>query len=273
MAKDVLEKKFKAFSKTLGMSEATTLKKLVTDQTDFGEFDTYLQYLGISDANKRELYEGDVIELTITPDMLDIHKNGIANSNMGKYIIEEGNITSVICEIIADANTLCTRYNLYCLRNGEILRYKDGKLKAECTMQEDSLFPQYLSCKGATWIGNMVESPNLLQVRGQIWNLPEKAEQIYIEIDSKEEMFELVEAFGKENIVFEYPNILNCAKINDFTSTMHQAYAEGFRSFLYEKSNPEKLKPVDWRHKDGDIRGIKFLNFRYSNIWNNLHVK
>ena len=62
---DYLERKFKAYSNELGMSEPRSLEELVTQQTDFRKYKTFLQYLGFSDANKRDLYEGDVIELML----------------------------------------------------------------------------------------------------------------------------------------------------------------------------------------------------------------
>ena len=266
-----LERKFKAYSNELGMSEPRSLEELVTLQTDFRKYKTFLQYLGFSDANKRDLYEGDVIELMITKEMLDIHKNGFANSNLGKYIIAEKNITSVICEIVADINVLSIKYNLYCLHNGEILRDEQGCLIQECFRQEDSNFPQYLIAKGAIWIGNTIETPDLLQSRGQIWDLHKNVERCYITIESKEEMFELINYFDEENIIFTFPNMPSYGNFTDFVANIHQAYNEGYRLFLYEKEEPFQLKPTCLRYKDTHILDIDFKNFKYSTIAQELY--
>lgn len=269
--KELRTKKFKAYSEQLGMSEALTLRELVTRQTDFGEFDEYLQYLGFTDANRRELYEGDVIELTITPDMLDIHKNAFAASNIGKYIIEQKNITSLICEFVADSTTLSTKYNLYCLRNGKILRHKDGALKEMYFHTEDSLFPQYLINKGAVYIGNIIENPELIQLRGSVWHLSDLTgmSRVYIEVHSQDEAVELTNMFGEKNVIFEYPNY-PAYSCNSFTDTIKQAYNEGFVYYLFERKNPKLLRPVNYKYTDNEIPIVIFQNFKYSYSWKKL---
>lgn len=68
---------------------------------------------------------------------MDIHKCGFAGSNMGKYVMDSitlGNpITSIICAIRPQSNLLTTGYDIYCLRNGKILRNKKGELEADTT--------------------------------------------------------------------------------------------------------------------------------------------
>lgn len=259
-----LKKKFKGYSDTLGMSEAIDLYNIAIRDTDLGEFDIFLQYLGINDVNNRELYEGDVIELQITEDMLDIHKNGFANSNIGKYCKEKGNITSIICEIVPDSMTLSTQYNLYLLEDEKILRLSDGDLLAECIRQEDSSFPQYLANKGAFYIGNIVENPELIQQRGEIWDVFKDNDKVYIQPDNRTEMFELADIFGEDNIVFEKPNELTYPSYSDFTANINEAYIEGFRNLLYEKENPDIVKPVHWRNTDRNLEKVEFKNFKYS---------
>lgn len=271
---DFTRKKFKAYSKQLGMSEALTLRQLAIQQTDFGEFDEYFQYLGFTDANGRELYEGDVIELVITPDMLDIHKNPFAASNIGKYIIEQKNITSLICEFVADSTTLSTKYNLYCLRNGKILRHKDGALKEMYFHTEDSLFPQYLINKGAVYIGNIIENPELIQLRGSVWHLSGLTgmNRVYIETNSADEAIELANMFGEKNVSFKYPNwpAYSSAGLNNYLDIIKQAYQEGFVYYLFEKSNPESLWPVNFKHTDNKIPIVCFHDFKYSCYWKKL---
>ena len=156
-----LEKKFKAYSETLGMSEPMTLKELISEQTDFDEYDRYLQFLGYQDHAKRELYEGDVIELTITEDLM---KSSFRNSNLGKYIEEHPGVTSIVLEHEPDNNCLSMSYVVYAKVNGAF-EYQPNKRPKTIAHGEDSNFPQYLSCKGAVYIGNTIESPYLIKQR------------------------------------------------------------------------------------------------------------
>jgi uncharacterized phage protein (TIGR01671 family) len=54
------EIKFRAWSKELGMSEPFTLKDTVG--SDIDEFDEYVQFTGLLDSAKREIYEGDIVK-------------------------------------------------------------------------------------------------------------------------------------------------------------------------------------------------------------------
>ena len=127
-------------------------------------FDRYLQYLGWTDANKKEIYEGDVLELAITPELMDIKQDGFSNSNLGNRIKELGDVTSVLLVFRVDAKFMSTPYDLYFCRNGKLERNEDNEPDAEACGHDFS-FPQYLCNKGAIIVANIVANPTYLDNR------------------------------------------------------------------------------------------------------------
>ena len=153
--------KFKAYSEALGISNPMTLQELVATQSDFNEFEEYIQYLGFQDRTDTEVYEGDVLELPITEELMSPNTGGFFNSNLGKTITQEQNITSVILEMRHNHPQLGTHYKVYFMRDGAIERDEDGL--PECVaMSSDSNFPMYLCQYGATIIGNTISNKNIL---------------------------------------------------------------------------------------------------------------
>lgn len=251
--------KIKGYSSINGMSKAMSLKELISSQIDLDQYDTLIQYLGFCDANKRELYKGDIIELTITEDLMDPHKESFYNSNLGKYITKEGNITSVVCAIRENDTSLCTYYDLYCLQNDKIIRRKKGNLSiAAC--DEDSRFPQYLIKKGATYIGNIIETPELLQKRGETWKLPDLC---YVECSTNQELMELITRFGYDNICspyFEHQLSLQ-EEINKIISY-------GYCKFLFEKERLDCIQMLRYDYNfNTSYPTIEFADFKQSDIW------
>lgn len=120
-----------------------------------------LSYLGFSDTNLRELYEGDVIELTIVPEMRDTDNNSFCRSNFSEYICKNKDITSVLIKFDL-SRTLSFEWKCYLKRN-EKLEYYEGTNKAVVfNRNTDNLFPRYLIEKGAAFIGNVKENPFLI---------------------------------------------------------------------------------------------------------------
>lgn len=173
-----MTKEFKAYSEKLGMSEIISFEELITNKTDFDEFDIYLQYLGFNDINDRHLFEGDVLELEITKDLMDETKDSFYNSNLGKYLQEHSEVTSIILEHVV-RDILSLNYRVYQKINGELEYCRSGEAKI-LTSGEDSLFPRYLVQKGAKYIGNIIETPNLLKKK----YIPQKKDILNFQYDS-----------------------------------------------------------------------------------------
>lgn len=159
--------KYKAYSKEFGMSKALDFKTLISGTTDFSEYTTYLQYLGFNDSKHKEVYEGDVLRLDITDELMDHSKNLFFNSNFGKYIEklrETENVTGFILHLdCANSSSRSIYYKGFVEIDGFIERYHDDSkdLKYDCYSQ-DCDFPMYVCEKGAYIIGNTVENEDIL---------------------------------------------------------------------------------------------------------------
>lgn len=255
-----MEKKFKFYSEELGMSEVYSMNDLKSSIIrNCYAYDKCFQYLGYK-AGDRELFEGDIIELTITDEQMDVHGTGIAHSSIGKYVsesIEEGNpITSIICAIRPENSNLTTGYDIYCLRNGKIERNKRGELEPDTSSYNDGYFPQYLTNKGAKYIGNIVENPDILQNKGELWDI--KADKFLISFGSINDIIIFSEAINPKNFESPYGDCI-------------EAYPNGYIHCLVDMSQ-FKFQLVDWRHI-GDYPLFYFENFRYSSNWREVITK
>lgn len=159
----MIEQKFKGYSNVHGLSDPCTLKHLMYYGKDLLlRSDTFIQYLGYHDFNSVEVYEGDVLELKITDELMNHKENMFFNSNIGKYIEKEGNITSVILVNKYDKDCMSMDYEIYFCRDCKIERDNDG-IPDIGSMGDDKMFPQYLCCKGAVIIGNIVVDKDILE--------------------------------------------------------------------------------------------------------------
>lgn len=158
--------KYKAFSKKLGMSEALDFKTLISQLTDFSEYDTYLQYLGFEDSKHKEVYEGDVLRLDITDELMNPSNNMFFNSNLGIYIAklrESQNVTGFILHLdCADSKCRSMYYKGFIEIDGFIERSENTQTLNWTCYSQDCDFPRYLCEKGAYLMGNTVEYESLL---------------------------------------------------------------------------------------------------------------
>lgn len=157
----MLMQKFKGYSDVYGLSNPYTLNQLINkDLSD--KYNTFIQYLGYSDFKNTEVYEGDVLELKVTKELMNHDYDTFFNSNLGKYIEKEGNITSVILVNKYDKDCMSMDYEIYFCRDCKIERDNDG-IPDIGSMGDDKMFPQYLCCKGAVIIGNIVVDKDILE--------------------------------------------------------------------------------------------------------------
>lgn len=130
-------------------------------KTSYTDNIVFMQQLGYQDANDNDVYEGDVLELKITKELMNHNKNMFFNSSLGQYIEKEGDITSVILVNKYDKHFMSMDYELYFCKNNRIERDNDGIPYAH-NIGDDKTFPQYLCYKGATIIGNIVLDKTIL---------------------------------------------------------------------------------------------------------------
>lgn len=148
--------------------------------------DMYLQAIGIKDADKEEIYEGDVLELRITDELMDPNKNMFYNSNLGKAMSKDRSITSVICVIRSDNDKLQCGYKVYFAnKDGVILDEDEPDVQAT---GYEVLFPSYLCEKGARIIGNIVNNSDILLNfnKYSYWNKSIAIEVTTVNCDGKE---------------------------------------------------------------------------------------
>lgn len=166
-------------------AEQMTLEKLIKNGMTFKE---YLRFTGFEDANKQKVYEGSVIELMITDELMDTEKNTFYNSNLGKAMSKNRSIKSVLCEIANDQDQLQCRYTVYFVTEDGVILDDDGKAD-EQALGYDTLFPKYICAKGGRVIGNTVINHDIVTNIKNYSNWANEKTEIYVKVtncDDKE---------------------------------------------------------------------------------------
>ena len=154
--------KFKGYSELHGLTKGESLLHWMSEGYDLLlRYSTFIQFLGYLDASNVEVYEGDVLELKITEDLMNPEKCGFHNSNLGKAIKKLGNVTSVILVHPYKKNYMTMDYEVYFCLDGKIERDEDNNL-SQSAYGTDANFPQYLVQYGAVVVGNLLENNNIL---------------------------------------------------------------------------------------------------------------
>lgn len=107
------------------------------------------QYTGLNDINGKEIYEGDILRLNVTDELIESSFN---NSNLGKKVLEK-KATNVTVVFKNDKKILGIFFDLYFEIEGKLISLGSDR---------GHLFPMYVVEKGGEVIGNIYENPELL---------------------------------------------------------------------------------------------------------------
>lgn len=142
-----------------------TLSELIREGRTYDE---YLQYQGFEATGNRPVYQGDVLELKITDELMDITKDHFSISNIGKDLKERPKVISVLCHIRHDDITrIGCDYDIYYMdRDRSIMNHDNEPEIRPVASGCDTDFPMYLCQKGAKVIANTVTETT--DVFGQI---------------------------------------------------------------------------------------------------------
>lgn len=143
----------------------------------------YLRFTGFKDADKQKVYEGSVIELMITDELLDHSKNTFYNSNLGKAMSKDRSIKSVLCEIASDQEQLHCKYTVYFVTDDGVMMDDNGAIE-EQALGYDTMFPAYLCAKGGRVIGNTVIDNDIYKKIDNYTNWASKETEIHVIVEN-----------------------------------------------------------------------------------------
>ena len=125
------------------------------------------QYLRLEDSERNHVFNGDILELMITEDLMDKNKELFYNSSIGKAVAEF-DLSSVLL-VFDKNNESLIGYSLYFKKDGKFLANKneDSNRFGKPTtygIGDDVSFPKYLIEKGAKIVGNAYHNHELLEI-------------------------------------------------------------------------------------------------------------
>lgn len=164
--------KFKGLDKENNFTKSFTLDEIVhnekineNDRNEFSRFkncEKYVQYLGFHDNNNTEIYEGDILQIKITDELLNGFSNASKNfiqSEIGKYLLSNRHIDSILIVSSRLNNpTMSFYYSCYFTIDGKVETFKQCNDLKRFIWGEDSYFMKYLAKYGAVIIGNTLNN-------------------------------------------------------------------------------------------------------------------
>lgn len=248
-----MEQKFKIYNPDYGFTDSMTLKEIAESKIHLAENDKFVQFLGYQDADKRDVYEYDVLELPITKEFLEsrwFSENKFFQKNKDK-------ITSLVIEH-KPSKTSGTRCFIYPKIENEFV-YSRTQQVIYLTEVNDILLSDILARYGAAYIGNTLENPYLIQQpikfkKNVTFVFEYKNDKsVYAVIENKNDKI-MIQSLTTHN-VYEVP----VSKISNDIDKTDLVYPLSLRTFLYTVSHSNCLET----HYSSLQDAIDFYNKNY----------
>lgn len=158
--------KFKPLEKTKTGTQilpGITIKELIGKHLIYDE---YLQYTGVDDKDKHPVYQGDLLELQITDELMDRNKNMFFNSNLGIDLKDRPEVISVLLHVEYNSETkfIGCYYTVYYMdKEFKIVDAHNETCIKPIVSADGTLFPCYLCEKGARIITSTLNITDTLQ--------------------------------------------------------------------------------------------------------------
>lgn len=158
--------KFKPLVKTENGTQilpGATMKELIEKSQICDE---YLQYTGVDDKDKHRVYQGDLLELQITDELMDHSKNTFFNSNLGIDLRKHPDVISVLlyAEYNPETKFIGCYYDVYYMNKDFKIIDENNEISTEPIVSSGgTMFPCYLCEKGARIITSTLNITDVLQ--------------------------------------------------------------------------------------------------------------